>query len=108
MPIGWIYQQGNAPIYVSQKSLSLFRTSSVNLKTWQAKSPDLNPVENLWRVLSRRGFAGGRQFSSEGELLNTMVEVWRNIDSEPMKTLLLSLKHRATEVLEKERGTAYY
>ncbi|KAG3095181.1 hypothetical protein PI125_g16317 [Phytophthora idaei] len=39
---------------------------------WPAKSPDLNPIENMWGVLARAVYANGRQFETRGSLISTI------------------------------------
>ena len=33
--------------------------------SWPAKSPDLNPIENLWGISARQVYANGRQFEDQ-------------------------------------------
>lgn len=41
------FQQHNAPIRTASKVKQYFSSKGVNILAWPAKSPDLNPIENL-------------------------------------------------------------
>lgn len=47
MPIFGLHQQHNAPLYVSNEVLPRFNEHFIRLIPWRARSPDLNPIENI-------------------------------------------------------------
>ena len=53
-------------------------------------SPDLNPIENIWRLMARDIYAGGKQFSNVYELKTAIQKSWDNIDKEIIKKLVNS------------------
>lgn len=45
------FMQDNSPVHRSRATLAWFRDHpEVELMDWPAKSPDLNPIENLWSM----------------------------------------------------------
>ena len=38
------------------------------MMSWPPNVPDLNPIENLWSIVKRRGYADGKQYSSKDAL----------------------------------------
>ncbi|GBM72128.1 hypothetical protein AVEN_210159-1 [Araneus ventricosus] len=58
-----IFQQDNAPIHVSKSSWEWCLDNGAHVMEWPALSPDFNPHENVWGILSRAVYASGRHFS---------------------------------------------
>ena len=48
-----IFQEDNAPIYVSRHSKVFFSDKNVMLMDWPELSPDLNSIKNLWGIVAR-------------------------------------------------------
>ncbi|GMF31483.1 unnamed protein product [Phytophthora lilii] len=68
---------------------------------WPARSPDLNPIENLWSIISRRVYANGRQFASVSELTTALYEAWDAIESSTLNALINSMPHRCQKCIKK-------
>ena len=50
-----IFQRDNAAIRTSKLTKDWFKIrKNIEVLDWPTKSTDLNPKENLWRILSRR------------------------------------------------------
>jgi len=104
----YIFQQDNAPIHKSQKTLNWFNSRSIELIDWPARSPDLNPIENLWGMLARAVYGNGKQFSSVGDLRNTIKQEWDNIQECTLHKLILSMEDRIFQVIKHSGGQTKY
>jgi hypothetical protein len=97
----WIFQQDNASIHTSRFTKNWFEANNVRVMEWASKSPDLNPIENLWGILVRLVYSNGRQFNSIPELRAEIVRSWDLITELQLKTLADSMTKRMIEVLKK-------
>lgn len=95
-----IFQQDNASIHASRATKDFLREENVELMDWPAKSPDLNPIENMWGILARAVYASGRQFTTRAELIATIHDCWVKIGPELIDKLVKSMTKRCVAVLE--------
>ena len=96
----YVFQQDNDPIHTSKLTGTFFQERNINVLSWPARSPDLNPIENAWGKLSRLIYKDGRQFNSKSELEDAIRTAWNNLDSGFIKKLFFSIDKRCIEIIE--------
>lgn len=89
----WVFQQDNASVHTEKVTNKWFKDHNVNVLDWPARSPDLNPIENLWGLLARPVYANGRQFESINSLKHYIVSEWAKIDQTICYKLARSMSH---------------
>lgn len=104
----YVFQQDNAPCHSPKLVKSWLTSNKINSMKWPAYSPDLNPIENLWGILSRKVYANGRQFKDIESLKAAILESWASIEVEMCQKLIKSMKNRIYDVLFNHGGHTKY
>ena len=80
-----IFMQDNAPSHSAHKTTEYLQKLGFcgpRKMNWPVNSPGLNPIKNLWSILKLRVYENGRQFRSNDDLWQEIVNVSREITSE--------------------------
>lgn len=105
---GFIFQQDNCPVHTSRVVTEYFRAHNINVLDWPSKSPDLNPVENVWAMLVKTiRKANVRPRNVEG-LLEVINNAWEEVTEEYCFQLYRSMPRRLGEVIEHNGGITKY
>ncbi|GMF33786.1 unnamed protein product [Phytophthora fragariaefolia] len=96
-----IFQQDNASIHESRFTKAHIEAMGIKKLKWPAKSPDLNPIENVWGQLAWSVYQGGRQFNSKDELKDQIVRSWTQINQGYLRDLVNTMPTRMAHVLKK-------
>ena len=96
----YYFQQDNASVHVSKDANKYFEEKNIKLLKWPVKSPDLNPIENLWGLMARKVYENGRrQFANKKSLIQAIKDTWAEIGLETVQSLVKSMPDRCAEVL---------
>lgn len=103
-----LFQQDNAPIHTAHVTCDWLRFNFIRVMDWPARSPDLNPIENVWGALVRDVYRGGRQFYSVPELQSAVLTSWDKISVQLLQSLVSSMPKRCIELLQRSGAKTSY
>jgi transposase len=104
----WQFVQDNATIHSKLERDGWFTTHNIAVIKWPSRSPDLNPIENLWASLARLVYANGTQFQTVKELEEAIGRAWEAIDAQQLENLVRSMPNRIFELINKNGGPTSY
>ena len=103
-----ILQQDNAPAHKSRATMAWFRKHHFDVMEWPARSPDLNPIENVWDILFRRIHARQNPPDSIQTLSNALREEWDAIPQPTIRGIIRSMGRRCRMCCEARGGHIHY
>ena len=104
--LDYIFMHDNAPCHRAIVVNEWLEEHEVEVSSWPAQSPDLNPIENLWDYMERQ-LEKTPSTTKEG-LWKRLQELWSSIPSETVANLVSSMPRRVAAVIEAKGGHTKY
>ena len=101
-----VFQQDNDPKHTSKLVQKFLKDTKTKVLEWPAQSPDLNPIENLWRVLKVNVHA--RKPRNLDQLEQFAMEEWDKIPQETCANLVKNYSKRLLSVVAQKGYTIDY
>ena len=101
----WLLMDDNATCHRS-RVVNLFKSEVGILSiTWTARSPDLNPIENVWSLLKRNVRRSLQHYFDLSDLQSLLQREWGRLDQQTINRLIESMPARIGQVIELRGGT---
>ncbi|KAK3508014.1 hypothetical protein QTP70_010140 [Hemibagrus guttatus] len=97
MKRGWVFQHDNEPKHTARAMKEWLRKKHFKVLEWPSQSPDLNPIENLWREL--KICVAQRQPQNITALEEICMEEWAKLPATVCKNLVATYRKRLTSVI---------
>jgi hypothetical protein len=98
---GSLFMQDGAKCHTSKQTVGYLQGKGVNfIEDWPPRSPQLNPIENLWSMLARA--VSDRGAASVQQLRNIVIEEFNKIEEEKIDNMVLDWKKRLKECYEND------
>lgn len=99
-----IFQQDSAPIHKAKLLTAedgFFDREGLQVAPWAPKSPDLNPIENVWGIMKKQ--LSKREVKSLKELELVVLDLWKDVcTAELCSSLYASMPARLRGVIKAE------
>ena len=106
-----IFMHDNAPSHAAKVTTEYLKMGFARhgkIMQWPAYSPDLNPIENLWSILTRKTDSGGRQYTSNDDLWNAVLIAAKRVSSDEIESLTSSKNQRLVSLVNKNNKYIQY
>ncbi len=106
MDRGWVFQHDNDPKHTAKATKEWLKKKHIKVLEWPSQSPDLHPIENLWRELKVR--VAKHQPRNLNDLERICKEEWDKIPPEMYANLVANYKKRLTSVIANKAFATKY
>jgi len=104
----WYLQDDNASIHRSANTDEWKRQHGIPGFFWPPQSPDLNPIENVWKVMKIHVKKNIAQIRTVGELQCALAACWNGLSATYLRSLYASLPRRCRQVLTMKGNITKY
>jgi transposase len=101
-----LFMQDGASPHRAQNTKDFFHEKALHLLWWPANSPDLNPIENVWRLLKSR--VQKRCPLIKADLWQCIEEEWARITPQEIRKYTSNMGDRCRAVISAQGGPTPY
>ena len=105
---GTVLMQDNARPHTARHTIQHLATNQVQPMDWPSKSPDLNPIENVWDALDRCIKRRAVQPRNLVELSQALNEEWQRFPQYKLRRLVASMRRRCQACIAARGGHTRY
>lgn len=99
--------EDGAPVHRSVLPKLWRQAHGIKKLNWPANSPDLNPIENLWKIV-KDGVQNKSRPHNKEELVESLHRVWEEVSVGTLQTLIASMPTRMREVIGAKGGSTRF
>lgn len=100
---GVVLQEDGAPYHRFSGRKLWIEAGDVQVLPWPSQSPDLSPIENLWREMKHRITLKRHKATSADDFKAVIKEVWEGLDAEVLMKYTNTM-YRRLDLIKKAKG----
>ena len=105
----FVFMQDGASIHNQAKNLP--ENEKIPFFVWPARSPDLNPIENIWGIMQKylnKWFVEKGTPTNRTQLFSLCKKIFGNVCKKHANTVMKSMNNRIQKTIEANGGTTKY
>ncbi|GFW51350.1 DDE_3 domain-containing protein [Trichonephila clavipes] len=93
----FVFMDDNATCHRTLAVQDCLDSEGIQRLVWPARSPDLNPIENVWDALGRQ--VAGRNYppTNKNTLIRALTEEWDKLPQQLLDKVVQSMRHEGTK-----------
>ena len=93
----YIFQHDNDPKHTALKTSLFLIDNNIKVLLWAPNSPDLNPIENIWKLLKDKL---GKENITDKNFDEKIIESWNSIKFEHIFNSIISMNIRICNIIQ--------
>ena len=103
------FQHDGCTVHTARTTQAFLQANNINVMTpWPPKSPDLNPIENIWSIIGTAVRNGPNPPRNPAEMADALRREWDAIDDWTIRRLIFSMRRRCSTVINANGGNTKY
>lgn len=99
-----IFQADNDPKHTSHLAQDTLEELNIQVMSWPAQSPDLNPIEHFWEFVDRKLKGFEEMVASKEELWERIESIVQEINKDLCQKLIATMPERVIDVIRAKGG----
>jgi transposase len=104
----FIFQDDNCRVHRARVVREFFDEQGVRTLPWFSKSPDLNPIENIWGRMISIMYKNEFRSNTVEQLQQKIVDTWHEISPEYTRELVSSMSRRLQMIIANNGAMTKY
>ena len=103
-----LFMQDNATCHKTALIMDFLSSKDIEVLSWPAQSPDLNPIENIWNYIKNKRQKKFGFPATKSDLIDQVMDIWETCEDELLQKLAESIEKRLQLVIDNKGAQSKY